>query len=103
MHTPDFLSYVIKRKSFPHEIRLYLIDGNKHYFINEGILKRGFNSKLSIAKNRDSLLSAFSKMIFLFDEIIRLRIVGFYDDRKNEELIYLTNLIPVNRKIRNIS
>ena len=63
-------------------------------------LKKGFNSKLSIAKNRDSVLSAFSHMAFLFDEIIRLRIVQYSNNSDSAELLYLLNLVPVNRKIR---
>ena len=72
----------------------------KHFFINDGILKNGFDPKLIIENNRDSVLSGFSKMAFLFDEIIRLRIVGHSNDNDSKELLYLLNLIPVNRKIR---
>ena len=44
------------------------------------------------------MLSAFSKMGFLFDEIIRMRIVG--TNKNSNELLYVLNLIPLNRKIR---
>ena len=88
------------KKKTSSKIRLYLIDKDKHYFINDGIVKNGFNSKLTISKNRDSVLSAFSKMAFLFDEIIRLRIVQFSNDTDSTELLYLLNLVPINRKIR---
>ena len=90
----------IKGKKLSPEIRLYLIDGNKHYFINDGQLKKGFDDKLTITKNRVSVLSSFSKMAFLFDEIIRLRIVGYYNKSESSELLYLLNLVPVNRKNR---
>ncbi|MFQ5440817.1 MAG: hypothetical protein ACE5DL_05075, partial [Nitrosopumilaceae archaeon] len=66
----------------------------------DGMLKKGFNSKLIIEQNRDSVLSAFSKMAFIFDEIIRLRIVGYAHTQSSIELMYLLHLIPVNRKIR---
>ena len=75
MSVSKLISNIKKNKKLPSNIRLYLIDKDKHYFLNDGVLKNGFNSKLTIAKNRDSVLSAFSKMAFLFDEIIRLRIV----------------------------
>ena len=45
-------------------------------------------------------MSAFSKMAFIFDEIIRLRIIGYSNQQDSSELLYLLNLIPVNRKIR---
>jgi len=89
----------IKKKISP-EIRLYVIAKNKHYFLNEGFVKNGFDSKLTVSKNRDSVLSAFSKMAFLFDEIIRLRITGYSNQRNSEDLLYLLNLVPINRKIR---
>lgn len=96
----SFIKSVKERKKLSPEIRLYLISKDKHYFINDGVLKNGFDSKLTVSKNRDSVLSAFSKMAFLFDEIIRLRIVGYSNQGSNSELLYLLNLIPINRKIR---
>lgn len=100
MSISNFLASVKGKKKFPTNIRLYLIDKENHYFINNGILKNGFNSRLSVAKNRDSVLSAFSQMAFLFDEIIRLRIVQYSNNGDSAELLYLLNLVPVNRKIR---
>ena len=99
MHSSDFIKFVKKQKKLPKHIRLYLVSKN-HYFINDGIFKDGFDSKLSIENNRESVLSAFSKMAFIFDEIIRLRIVGYSNNQNNVELMYLLHLIPVNRKIR---
>jgi hypothetical protein len=98
MNVVDFLKTIEKQKNISSNIRLYIIVKNKHYFINDGKLKNGFDSKCVIKKNRDSVLSVFSKMTFLFDEIIRLRIIGY--SNQNTELLYLLNLIPVNRKIR---
>ena len=90
----------IKRKKISLNIRLYVIDHNRHYFLNDGLIKKGFDSKLTISKNRASVLSAFSKMAFLFDEIIRLRIIGYSNQSDSIELLYLLNLVPINRKIR---
>jgi len=90
----------IKGKKISPNVRLYLIDKDKHHFVNEGLIKNGFAPKLPILKNRDSVLSAFSKMAFLFDEIIRLRIVGHSNQSDSKELLYLLNLVPINRKIR---
>jgi hypothetical protein len=59
MSVSDFL-FSIKGKKPSSKIRLYLIDKDKHYFINDGILKNGFNPKLSITKNMVSVLSAES-------------------------------------------
>ncbi len=39
-------------------------------------------------------------MGFLFDEIIRMRIVGYSNEKNSDELLYALNLIPLNRKIR---
>jgi hypothetical protein len=100
MNVSDFLKTIKKQKKISHKARLYIIDKNKHYFLNDGVLKNGFDSKLIVTKNRDSVLSAFSKMAFLFDEIIRLRIVVYSNQNDSKELLYLLNLIPINRKIR---
>ncbi len=99
MNVSNFLK-IIKKQKKSQKVRLYIIDKNKHYFLNDGILKNGFDSKLTVAKNRDSVLSAFSKMAFLFDEIIRLRIVAHSNQNDSKELLYLLNLVPINRKIR---
>lgn len=99
MNVSKYLASVKGKKISP-KIRLYLIDKDKQYFLNEGSLKKGFDSKLVISKNRDSVLTAFSKMAFLFDEIIRLRIVGYSNESDSKELLYLLNLVPINRKIR---
>ena len=100
MNVSDFLETIKTQKKNSHKARLYIIDKNNHYFLNDGILKNGFDSKLIVTKNRDSVLSAFSKMAFLFDEIIRLRIVTYSNQNDSKELLYLLNLIPINRKIR---
>ena len=100
MNLSNFLKIINKQKKNSQKIRLYIIDKDKHYFLNDGILKNGFDSKLTLTKNRDSVLSAFSKMAFLFDEIIRLRIVAYSNQNDSKELLYLLNLVPINRKIR---
>lgn len=99
MKSSDFVKFLKTSKKLPKHIRLYIIS-KKHYFLNDGVLKEGFGSKLVIENNRDSVLSAFSKMSFIFDEIIRLRIVGYTHSQNSMELMYLLHLIPVNRKIR---
>jgi len=99
MKTVHLIKLLKKQKKFPKNLRLYIVSKN-HYFLNDGILKDGFDSKLLIENNRDSVLSAFSKMAFIFDEIIRLRIVGYSHNQNSMELMYLLHLIPVNRKIR---
>ena len=83
-----------------HNIRLYLISSKKHYFLNSGTVKSGFDKNLKVTKSRESVLDGFSKMAFLFYEIIRLRIVGYTNNSVSNELLYILNLIPVNRKIR---
>lgn len=100
MNVSNFLKIINKQKKNSQKIRLYIIDKDKHYFLNDGVLKNGFDSKLTVTKNRDSVLSAFSKMAFLFDEIIRLRIVAHSNQINSKELLYLLNLVPINRKIR---
>lgn len=99
MNASGFLKLAQKQKKIPKHIRIYLVSKN-HFFINEGIIKDGFEPKLVVENNRDSVLSAFSKMAFIFDEIIRLRIVGYNHNQNSVELMYLLHLIPVNRKIR---
>lgn len=99
MNSSEFIKSIQKEKKIPKHIRLYLVM-KTHFFINDGLLKKGFESKLLIENNRDSVLSAFSKMAFIFDEIMRLRIVGYSHNQNSVELMYLLHLIPVNRKIR---
>ena len=95
------ISEIIKlvKKSIPKDIRLYLISKNTHYFINDGKVNSGF-SNLKLVPTRISLIDAFSKIEFLFDELIRLKIVGYDNSKSSFELLYLLNLIPINRKIR---
>lgn len=99
MNSGKFIKIVKKQKKLPKHIRLYIVTKN-HYFIANGVFKRGFEAKLTIENNRESVLSAFSKMTFIFDELIRLRIVGYPYNQNSVELMYLLHLIPVNRKIR---
>lgn len=99
MKTSELIKFLEKQKKFPKNIRLYIVS-KKHFFLNDGVLKDGFSSKLLVENNRDSVLSAFSKMAFVFDEIMRLRIVGYSHNQNSRELMYLLHLIPVNRKIR---
>lgn len=89
---------LIKKQDISDDVRFYFICKNKHYFINNGQIKSGFSSKIMMTKNRDSILSAFSKMGFLFDEIIRMRIAEH--GKNSDEMLYVLNLIPLNRKIR---
>ena len=99
MNSVDFIKYLKNHQKLSKNIRLYIIS-KKHYFLNDGILKDGFDSKLIVEPNRDSVVTAFSKMAFIFDEIIRLRIVGYSNNQNSIELMYLLHLIPLNRKIR---
>lgn len=99
MNSVEFIKYLKNHQKLSKNIRLYIIS-KKHYFLNDGILKDGFDSKLKIENNRNSVVTAFSKMAFIFDEIIRLRIVGYSHNQNSIELMYLLHLIPLNRKIR---
>ena len=96
---PEFLQ-LLRKQDFLDKIRFYFIHKNKHYFINNGHLKSGFSSNIVITKNPNTILTVFTKMGFLFDEIIRMRIVKYSNEKNSDELLYVLNLIPVNRKIR---
>jgi len=95
----EFLQ-LLRKQDFLDEIRFYFIHKNKHYFINNGHIKSGFSSNIVITKNQNTILTVFSKLGFLFDEIIRMRIVGYSNGKNSDELLYVLNLVPVNRKIR---
>lgn len=82
------------------KIRLYLVYIKKHYFIFNGKIETGFSANLRLTKNRNNILTAFSKMGFLFDEIIRIKIISYEDNSSSRELLYLLNLIPINKEIR---
>ncbi len=43
MSVSKFISEIKSKKKISPKIRLYLIDKDKHYFLNEGVLKNGFN------------------------------------------------------------
>ena len=100
MNVIEFLKKISSKKKFSTKVRLYIIEKNNHHFIHDGHLSHGFEPKICLSKNRKSVLDAFSKMAFLFDEIIRLRIVGTTGGSESKELLYVLNLVPVNRKIR---
>ena len=51
MNVSTFLLKAKTKKKISSKIRLYLIDKNKHYFLNDGISKNGFDSKLTITKS----------------------------------------------------
>lgn len=96
------IKLVKKQKKIPKNLRLYLISQKDHVFINNGVADDGFsqpNFKL-LKNNRDELLSVFSKMGFLFDELIRFLIIGYEHNEESKRLLYVLNLIPLNRKIR---
>jgi len=82
------ISDLINKEKIPSSIRAYIIYKNKHYFVCDGKLENGFDSKQKIEKTRDSVLSKFSKMSFLFDEIIRLRITDFKMSQVQNYFIY---------------
>jgi len=99
MDSADFIKFLNNQQKISKNFRLYVVS-KKHYFLTDGILKDGFAAKLALENNRESVLAAFSKMAFIFDEIIRLRIVGYSHNQNSIELLYLLHLIPLNRKIR---
>ncbi|MBM3904127.1 MAG: hypothetical protein FJ357_03190 [Thaumarchaeota archaeon] len=96
------LKTLAKRKKIPQNLRLYLILEKNHIFINDGAVEPGFSQPKykSIKNDRDEILSIYSKMGFLFDELIRFLIAGHNHDDKSRKLLYILNLIPLNRKIR---
>ena len=100
MDSSEFIKQIKNNPHLDANIRLYIISKDKHHFIHNGKLTEGFSPQISVEKNRDSVLTAFSKMAFLFDEIIRLRIIGASNGTNSNELLYILNLVPVNRKIR---
>ena len=55
MNVSNFLK-IIKKQKKSQKIRLYIIDKNEHYFLNDGVLKNGFNPKLTVTKNRECFI-----------------------------------------------
>ena len=99
----DFHTLVKTKKKIPKNIRLYYIIKNSHYYINDGRLEKGFGTlcfKNKTNVDRDFLLSVYDKMSFLFDELIRLLLIGHIHDEKSKRLLYILSIVPVNRKIR---
>ncbi len=99
----DDLAYLklAKSKKIPKNFRLYLMLKNGHTFINNGLIEPGFSQpEFASLGSRDEILAVFSKMGFIFDEMIRFLIVGHNHDEKSKRLLYVLNLIPLNRKIR---
>jgi transcriptional/translational regulatory protein YebC/TACO1 len=90
------------KKRTSKNIRLYLTLKKAHIFVNNGLIESGFSQPnfIHLKNNRDEILSIFSKMGFLFDEMIRFLLVGHVHDEKSKRLLYMLNLIPLNRKIR---
>lgn len=99
----EFDKLIKSKKVIPKQIRLYYILKNNHYLVRNGEIKKGFSSP-NISKksdvNRDLLLSIYSKMEFIFDELIRISVLDYADNEQSERLYYILSLVPVNRKIR---
>lgn len=94
---------IAKKKKLPTNIRLYYLIKNDHHYINNGNLVKGFGEipiKNKSNVDRDFLLSVYGKMGFLFDELIRLLLMGYNHDEKSKRLLYILSIVPVNRKIR---
>ena len=89
-------------KILPKNITLYYILKDNHCYLRNGTLKSGFSKPLTISSklSRDSLLSTYSTMEFIFDELIRILVLDPKDNDQSKRLYYLLSLIPVNRKIR---
>jgi hypothetical protein len=98
-----FHTLIKNRKKLPNRIRLYYLIQKNHYYINDGIMEQGFgilNIKNKTRVDRDFLLSVYGKMGFIFDELIRLLLIGHIHDEKSKRLLYILSIVPVNRKIR---
>ena len=99
----EFHKILQKNKNVSKKIRLYYLIQKNHFYINDGALGKGFgniNIKNKTNVDRDFLLSVYGKMEFLFDELIRLLLMGYIHDEKSKRLLYILSIVPVNRKIR---
>ncbi|HSG74123.1 MAG TPA: hypothetical protein VLA01_02890, partial [Nitrosopumilaceae archaeon] len=99
----EFHKILQKNKNVSKKIRLYYLIQKNHFYINDGALGKGFgniNIKNKTNVDRDFLLSVYGKMEFLFDELIRLLLMGYIYDEKSKRLLYILSIVPVNRKIR---
>ncbi len=99
----EFDTLIQKKKKISKTIRLYYLLQKNHYYIINGVLEKGFGNIDIKNKNkvdRDFLLSVYGKMEFLFDELIRLLLVGYNHDERSRRLLYILSIVPVNRKIR---
>jgi hypothetical protein len=98
----EYLTSLAKKQKLPKDFRLYLILKDSHVLISNGSVESGLMLPKfkSLKNNRDEVLSVFSKMGFIFDELIRFLIVGHIHGQQSKKLLYVLNLIPLNRKIR---
>lgn len=88
-------------KKIPKNFRFYYILNGKHFFVNDGVIKAGFeNIHIHENMDRDHLLSIYGKMEFIFDELIRLLLMNVVHDEKSHKLLYILSIVPLNRKIR---
>ena len=61
----------------------------------ENIQKKSIGEQIHKKSNASEALAKF-----IFDELIRLLIIGFRHDEKSKKLLYILSIVPVNRKIR---
>ena len=99
----ELKNLVKNKRKFPKSLKIYFVSQDGHFLISNGEIQKGFPNDI-IPKtgktDRNSLISAYDKMGFFFDEMIRISLTGFNDDKKCQELYYILNLVPMNRKIR---
>lgn len=99
----EFWQLAKTKKGLPENLRLYFIYKDAHHYISNGIIKEGFKNfdiKDRHHIDRDFLLSIYEKMEFIFDELIRLLLLGYENNEKSRRLLYILSIVPMNRKIR---
>ena len=103
MGIAEFEKYLKNKKTIAKKIRLYYVIQQRHYYLNNGKIEQGFqnvNIQDQFPIDRDSLLSVYSRMEFIFDELIRISLIGLFHEEKSKRLLYILSIVPVNRKIR---
>lgn len=97
----EFDKLAKSKKKIPKNLRLYYELDNKHHYLINGKIRDGFSFDIKEGRiDRDFLLSIYGKMEFIFNELIRITIVGFSHDDKSKKLLYILSIVPTNRKIR---
>jgi len=86
---------------FPQDFRILFLVGNSAKYITQHSAMTAFEDNISeyLPKNRDKIISVFSRIEFLVDELIKIHIIGINHPHE-PEFYSIYDRMGISRKIR---